>query len=69
MKDETFKAYQDFKAWANTQHGTKIMHLRSDQGGEYLDGEFSKHLQRNGTICLLTTHNPPEYNGVSEQLN
>ena len=30
MKDETFEAYQDFEGWANTQHGTKIMHLRSD---------------------------------------
>ena len=44
MKDETFEAYQDFEAWANTQHDAKIMHLRSDRGGEYLDGEFSKHL-------------------------
>ena len=29
-KDETFEAYQDFEAWANTQHGTKIMCLQSD---------------------------------------
>ena len=69
MKDKTFEAYQDFEAWANTQHGAKIMRLRSDQGGEYLDGEFSKHLRRNGTIRLLTTHDTPEYNRVSEQLN
>ena len=68
-KDETFKAYQDFEVWANTQHGTKIMRLQSDQGGEYLDGEFSKHLRRNGTIRLLTTHNTPEYNRVWEWLN
>ena len=68
-KDETFEAYQDFEVWANTQHDAKIMRLRSDRGGEYLDGEFSKHLQRNGTIRLLTTHDTPEYNGVSERLN
>jgi hypothetical protein len=34
-----------------------------------MDGEFSKHLATQGTARALTTHDTPEYNGVSERLN
>ena len=69
-KDEAFNAYTDFEAWAKTQIGVRgIKRLRSDRGGEYLSGHFSKHLANNGTTRILTTHDTPEYNGVSERLN
>ena len=69
-KDETFEAYKDFESWAKTQHKIPaIKCLRSDRGGEYLDGEFGKHLKAEGTIRKLTTHDTPEYNGVAERLN
>ena len=69
-KDETFKYYIRYEAWAKTQIGVRVIkHLRSDRGGEYLDGEFSNHLANNGTTRILTTHDTPEYNGVSERLN
>jgi hypothetical protein len=48
-KDETFEAYKSFEAWAETQHKSKIKRLHSDEGGEYLDGEFSKYLVLKGT--------------------
>ena len=70
LKSETFEAYKSFEAWAKTQLGVQaIMKLRSDRGGEYLDEEFSKYLAAQGTQRILTTHDTPEYNGVSERLN
>src|ERR1700678_69235 len=52
-----------------TQHNHPIKALRSERGGEYLEADFSAYLKKAGTIQKLTTHNTPEYNGVSERLN
>lgn len=68
-KDETFSAYKDFEAWANTQHGATIKQLRSDRGGEYIDHDFRDHLLARGTERRLTTHDTPEHNGIAESLN
>ena len=68
-KDEAFESYKAYEAWMKTQHNHPIKALRSDRGGEYLDAEFSAHLKKAGTIRKLTTHDTPEYNGVSERLN
>ena len=69
IKDEAFESYQAYKAWMKTQHGHQIKALCSDQGGEYLASEFSDYLKKAGTVRKLTTHDTPEYNGVSECLN
>ena len=58
-----------YEAWLKTQHNYKIKALCSDQGGEYLGSEFSAYLKRVGTIQKITTHDTPEYNGISECLN
>ena len=69
-KDEAFKAYTDFEAWAKTQFRVRsFKRLRTDRGGEYLSKKFNDHLAANGTKRLLTTHDTPEYNGISERLN
>ncbi len=68
-KSKIFEHYQAFEAWLKTQYNIQIKKLRSDWGGEYLSGEFSDHLQKEGTIRQLTIHDTPEYNGVSERLN
>jgi hypothetical protein len=69
-KDKTFNSYKQFEAWAKTQIGVRsIKRLRSDHRGEYLGDEFSNHLAENGTTHILTTHDTPEYNSVSERLN
>ena len=68
-KDETLNAYKTFAAWAQTQHHTKIKRLRSDRGGEYTGGDFTKFLQEQGTERRLTTHDTPQHNGVAESLN
>ena len=68
-KGETLEAYKTFAAWAKTQHGAHIKRLRSDRGGEYTSGDFTKFLQGQGTERRLTTHDKPQHNGVAESLN
>ena len=68
-KDEAFSAYKNFAVWVKTQHGIQIKHLRSDRGGEYTSGYFSKYLKEQGTKRQLTTHDTPQHNGVVESLN
>jgi hypothetical protein len=68
-KDETLDAYKAFAAWAHTQKGVKIKHLRSDHGGEYTGNAFTKFLNEQGTERRLTTHDTPQHNGVAEALN
>ena len=68
-KLDMFNTYKVYEAWANTQHGTKIKHLRSDRGGEYLSNKFTAHLRLKDTERKVTTHNTPQHNGIAEWLN
>jgi len=68
-KDETFKAYKSYVAWALTQHGMQIQRLRSDRGGEYLSTKFTNYLLAQGTKHCLTMANTLEHNSVAESLN
>ena len=69
-KDEVFKAYTDFEAWAKTQFRVNsFQRLRTDCRGEYLSNKFNDYLAANGTKWLLTTHDTSEYNGISQRLN
>ena len=58
-KDQTLQAYKTFAAWAETQHSIKIKCLRSNCGGEYTGGNFTKFLQEQGTERRLMTHDTP----------
>src|SRR5260370_21878230 len=69
-KDEALGAYKSYKAWATMQqHCRAIKVLRSDQGGEYLSKDFDQHLAKSGTARILTTHDTPQLNGITEHLN
>ena len=69
-KDEAFEAYKSFKAWATMQQHCKgIKALHSDHGGKYLSAAFNQHLVKAGTTQRLTTHDTPQLNGITEQLN
>jgi hypothetical protein len=43
-KDETFAAYKNFAAWAQTQHEAQIKRLRSDRGGEFMSQSINLFL-------------------------
>jgi hypothetical protein len=68
-KGQVFDAYKAYEAEFMTQRKASIKKLRSDQGGEYLSGPFDNHLSKAGTLQILTIHDTPKYNGVSERLN
>ena len=46
-----------------------IKQLRSDQGDEYLYGEFKFYLDKEGIISQLSSLAMPQQNGVSERRN
>ena len=50
-----------------TKHN--IITLRSDRGGEYLNGEFLDYLKENGIVSQWTPLYTPQLNGVSERRN
>jgi transposase InsO family protein len=68
-KDEAFEAYKSFSAWAKTQHGATIKHLRSDRSSEFTSNSFSAYLRQEGTEHHLTTADTPQHNGVAKSLN
>ena len=43
--------------------------LRSDNGGEYITGEFESYLKLKGIRHELTVPHIPEQNGVAERMN
>jgi hypothetical protein len=69
-KDEVFKSYKDYEAWAKRHRGvTAIGSHQSDRGGEYMDSNFLSHLQSQGTVIRRTVHDSPSQNGKAERLN
>ena len=68
-KDETFAAFQTFKAKVEKQSECKIKTLHTDGGGEYIGGEFREFLRREGIDHQLTFPDSPQQNGVAERYN
>jgi len=52
-------AYKDFEAWCYMQLDKNIKTLHSDQGGEYMEKEFSTYLKSWGTEQKFTIHDTP----------
>ncbi|KAL7280538.1 hypothetical protein ACG7TL_005470, partial [Trametes sanguinea] len=68
-KSDAMKAFDSFKAWAETQTGKKIKRVRSDRGGEYLSNEFTQHLLDLGIEHPKSTPDSPQQNGRAERWN
>ena len=47
----------------------KVKCLRSDNGGEYIDGEFSEYCAAQGIRMKKTIPGTPQQNGVAERMN
>ena len=68
-KDEAFGAYLKYEAWVEKQMGRKILAFNTDRGGEYVNDEFTAHLQLKGTIRKLSIHDTHQHSGVAERRN
>ena len=49
--------------------GLKVKYLRSDNGGEYIDGGFSEYCAAQGIRMEKTIPRTPQQNGVAERMN
>jgi hypothetical protein len=68
-KSEVFRCFQDFYNLVATQFDAKIRILRSDNGTEYVNGEFDAYLSNQGILHQTTCAGTPSQNGVAERKN
>ena len=58
-KSETFSKFCEFKALVDKESGKQVKALRSDNGGEYISGEFKDFYSKEGIWReLIVPHNP-----------
>lgn len=68
-KDEVFGKFEEFLNMAQTQFGTKLAHLRTDRGGEYVSNAMKQLCKNNGTILEMPPPYNSQLNGVAERMN
>ncbi|RDX99335.1 hypothetical protein CR513_17622, partial [Mucuna pruriens] len=61
--------FVDFFRLVKNQFNKSIKRLRSDNGTEFVNLEFSKFLKDNGVVHELTCVNTPQQNGIVERKN
>ena len=68
-KSKAFEKFKEFRAEVENQLGKHIKAIQSDQGGEYLLGDFKDYLTQNGIVSQLTALGTPQQNGIAERRN
>ncbi|UYV84396.1 hypothetical protein LAZ67_X002013 [Cordylochernes scorpioides] len=68
-KSEVLERFKEYKNSVENYHSRKIKVLRSDNGTEYVNGEFNKFLNENGIKRQLTVPRTPQQNGTAERMN
>jgi hypothetical protein len=64
-----FETFKKWKAMVETESGLKLKCLRSDNGGEYIDGGFKEYCAVNGIRMEKTVPGTPQQNGTAERMN
>lgn len=59
----------EFVEEMKTQNGKVPKVIRSDRGGEYMDGELRKYFRKKGIKTQLTVPKTPQQNGIAERKN
>eukprot|EP00253_Pinus_taeda_P001814 PITA_01814 len=68
-KSETYSKFCEFKALVEKESWKKVKALRSDNGGEFISGEFKYFYSVEGIRRELIAPHNPQQNGVAEQKN
>uniref|UniRef100_A0A7N2MUY1 Retrovirus-related Pol polyprotein from transposon TNT 1-94 n=1 Tax=Quercus lobata TaxID=97700 RepID=A0A7N2MUY1_QUELO len=68
-KSDVFETFKKWMAMVETETGLKVKCLRSDNGGEYIDGGFSEYCAAQGIRMEKTIPGTPQQNGVAERMN
>ena len=58
-KSDVFETFKKLKTMVETETGLKVKCLRSDNGGEYIDGGFSKYCVAHGIRMEKTIPGTP----------
>jgi len=66
-KDEAYGALVDIVARLERQSGKKCQKIRSDGGGEFVNGLLDKFCKKNGIIHQTTLSYTPQQNGIAER--
>ena len=68
-KNEVLEIFFPWKKVIETQTGSKIKKLRSDNCGEYKNNPFLKVCQDKGIVRHFTNTDSSQQNGVVERMN
>ena len=68
-KYEVFETFLVWKKMVENQTGRKIKVLRSDNGTEYRNDQFSIFCKKEGISRHFTVRDTPQQNGVAERMN
>jgi len=68
-KSDVFAIFKEFKAKLELELGKKIKCLRTDNGGEYIDGDFQTFCRQAGIQRHFTVAHTPQQNGIAERMN
>ncbi|KAH9655417.1 Integrase catalytic domain-containing protein [Citrus sinensis] len=68
-KSDVFHVFKEYKARVELESSKKIKCLRTDNGGEYTDGEFLAFCKQEGIQRQFTVAYTPQQNGVAERIN
>ena len=69
FKDELFETFLVWKKMVENQTWRKIKVLRSDNGTEYRNDQFSIFCKKEGISRHFTVRDTPQQNGVAERMN
>ena len=68
-ESETFSKLCEFKELGEKESGNQVKALRSDNGGEYISGEFKEFCSKEGIRRELIAPHNPQQNGVPKRKN
>ena len=69
LKSDTKVALKQWIAVNENQSGKKVKKLRSDNGGEYIDGDLETWLKEHGILHQTIPARSPQSNGIAERMN
>ena len=68
-KDDAAPRLKQWIAIWERQAGKPVKNLRSDRGGEFIDGDLQKWLKNRGIRHETTPPNTPQGNAITERMN
>ena len=68
-KSDVFPIFKDFKARVELESEKTIKFLRTDNEGQYIDGDFIKFCKQEGIQRQFIVPHAPQQNGVAERMN